>query len=325
MSHDASYKLLFSHAAMVADLLHGFVREPWVEQLDFATLEQVNRSFVSDDLRAREDDVIWRVRWGPEWLYLYLLLEFQSTVERYMAVRIMTYVGLLYQDLIRSGQLGREGRLPPVLPVVLYNGEARWSAAEDISERVEPVPGGLEHYRPKLRYLLLDEGRYSEHELSPLRNLVAAVFRLENSRTPEQVLKVLDALLVWLQAPEQGTLRRAFAVWLKRVLLPRRVPGAVFPEVVELQEVRTMLAERVKEWTQEWVQQGLQQGRQEGRQEGEASLLLRLLERKFGLVPEEVRQRVSSADPETLLVWGERVLTAERIEEVFGDAGSTAP
>jgi hypothetical protein len=54
---------------MVADLLRGFVREAWVTQLDWATLEKVNHSFISDDLREREDDVIWRVRWADEWIY----------------------------------------------------------------------------------------------------------------------------------------------------------------------------------------------------------------------------------------------------------------
>jgi len=324
MSHDPAYKLLFSFPELVADLLRGFVHEDWVEQLDFATLEKVNRSFVSEDLRGREDDVIWRVRWGPEWLYVYLLLEFQSTVERYMAVRILTYVGLLYQDLVRAGQVGAGGRLPPVLPVVLYNGERCWSAPEDIAELVEPAPEELARYRPQLRYLLLDEGRYSEEALSPLKNLVAAVFRLEASRTPQELVRVLDTLLIWLAAPEQDALRRAFAVWLKRVLLPRRMPGTVLPEVVELQEIKTMLAERVKEWTKQWVEQGLQQGRQEGRREGEAALLLRLLEHKFGGLSEEVRERVARADAQTLLLWGERILTAKTVDEVLGEQGTSS-
>jgi len=51
--HDSAYKLLFSHAQMVEDLLKGFVREEWVEKLDFSTLEKVNGSYVSDDLRQR--------------------------------------------------------------------------------------------------------------------------------------------------------------------------------------------------------------------------------------------------------------------------------
>ena len=119
MEHDNSYKLLFAHARMVEDLLRGFVQEAWVDEVDFATLERVSGSYVSDDLREREDDLIWRVRLGPDWLYIYLLLEFQSTVDPYMAVRILVYVGLLYQALIRARQLPPSGKLPPVVPVVL--------------------------------------------------------------------------------------------------------------------------------------------------------------------------------------------------------------
>ena len=43
--HDHSYKLLFSHAVMVEDLLRGFVREDWVQAIDFATLEKVPGSY----------------------------------------------------------------------------------------------------------------------------------------------------------------------------------------------------------------------------------------------------------------------------------------
>ena len=64
-------------------------------QLDLSTLEICSGSYVSDDLRDRADDIVWRVRRGRDWLYLYLLLEFQSTIDRWMAVRIQTYLGLL--------------------------------------------------------------------------------------------------------------------------------------------------------------------------------------------------------------------------------------
>lgn len=58
MNHDHSYKLLFSHPEMMADLLRGFFRESWVEALDFSTLEKINGSYISDDLREQEDDII---------------------------------------------------------------------------------------------------------------------------------------------------------------------------------------------------------------------------------------------------------------------------
>ena len=59
-----------------------------------------------------------------------------------------------------------------------------------------------------------------------------------------------------------------------------------FDNLNELQEVKSMLAERVIEWTEEWEQQGLQEGLQEGRQEECISLVTRLLIRKFGIHPE---------------------------------------
>lgn len=317
MSHDHSYKLLFSHPEMVADLLRGFVHEDWVEQLDFASLERVSGSYVADDLRDRESDVIWRARWGRDWLYVYLLLEFQSTVDPFMAVRVMVYLGLLYQDLIRSQNLRAHDRLPPVLPIVLYNGKAPWTAAENVGDLIADVPGGLERYRPDLLYLLLDEGRYSESELAPLRNLAAAVFRVENSTDPEALARVLDALLAWIGAPEQASLRDAFVVWLNRVVLRGKLPGVEFPQLNDLQEIRTMLAERATDWTQTWKQQGRQEGLAEGVQKGEAALLLRQLELRFGPLTEADRARLVEANADTLLRWGERILTATTLAEVF--------
>jgi len=50
---------------------------------------------VSDDLRERDDDVIWRVRLGSEWLDVHLLIQFQSRQDPFMALRILVYTGML--------------------------------------------------------------------------------------------------------------------------------------------------------------------------------------------------------------------------------------
>ncbi|WP_019589891.1 MULTISPECIES: Rpn family recombination-promoting nuclease/putative transposase [unclassified Thioalkalivibrio] len=330
--HDYGYKLLFSHPEMVADLIRGYVREPWVERLDFSTLSRVSDGYVSEDLREREDDMVWRVRWAGDgqWLYVYLLLEFQSSPERFMALRLMTYLGLLYEDLRKGAQLTTSGRLPPVLPVVLYSGSRRWQAPEEVAELIETVPGGLERYRPQLRYLLLDESRFRDDGLPEVRNLAAALFALENSRRPEDMERVLERLVAWLRRPEQTGLRRSFTVWIKRVLLPARVPGVDLEQVADLQEVRSMLAERVEEWTRDWKQQGIEEGRREGRElgreegreegrkEGGEAVLLRLVEMRFGAEAAEThRARIEQADSETLLRWSERILTAKRPEDLF--------
>ncbi len=62
---------------------------------------------------------------------------------------------------------------------------------------------------------------------------------------------------------------------------------------------------------------GRQEGRQEGRQKGEAALLIRQLTLKFKRIPDHYLQKIEQADAETLLLWGERILAVEAIEEIF--------
>lgn len=150
---------------------------------------------------------------------------------------------------------------------------------------IEPGPAGLAAYRPRVRYLLIDESAYADADLASMRNLVAALFRLENSREPETVRQVLVALADWLTEPEQEELRRSFLLWFQEGFLKARLPNVSLPELNDLEEARIMLTERVVDWTQQWKQEGLQEGLQEGRREGlhsERRLLLRQIRRRFG-------------------------------------------
>ena len=345
VEHDNSYKLLFSHVEMVRDLLLGFVKEEWVDGLDLKSLEKVNSSYVSDDIRDRHDDIVWRVKWGREWLYVYILIEFQSSIDIYMPLRVMVYLGLLYQDLIREKKLGPSGKLPPVLPIVLYNGKPRWDQSIEMEDLIEDVRGGLSRYRPRFTFLLLDEGVYGDEYLKPHKNLVSALFRLENTRDPEKIREVVILLLEWLAAPEQASLRRAFTVWFNRVFFPSRGKKMKAAEFEDLTEVRAMLSETVAEWKEEWKKEGRNEGRKEGRNEGrkegrnegrnegrtegrtegrkegrtegEANLLLKQLELKFGKLSLEDREKVQSANSTTLLKWAEKILTVGTMDEVF--------
>ncbi|MBF0426397.1 MAG: hypothetical protein HQL66_11335 [Magnetococcales bacterium] len=53
---------------------------------------------------------------------------------------------------------------------------------------------------------------------------------------------------------------------------------------------------------------------------GEATLLLRQLKQRFGSLPGWVPGRVHAADVATLETWGDRILTAHSLEEMFGES-----
>ena len=68
---------------------------------------------------------------------------------------------------------------------------------------------------------------------------------------------------------------------------------------------------------QRGMQHGMQQGMRQGMRQGESTMLFRLLERKFGQVNEEAKQKIEAADSDTLLEWGEKILSASTIDDVF--------
>ena len=80
-----------------------------------------------------------------------------------------------------------------------------------------------------------------------------------------------------------------------------------------------MIAESSIDWTAEWREKGLREGRRQGRKEGEAGFLLRMLQRLHGPLASEIEERVRGAETDQLLEWGERLVTADSLEEVFGN------
>ncbi|MBF0133189.1 MAG: DUF4351 domain-containing protein [Magnetococcales bacterium] len=77
----------------------------------------------------------------------------------------------------------------------------------------------------------------------------------------------------------------------------------------------------MSQFARDIIAQGKPHWLREGRQKGEAALLLRQLQRRFGPVSESVTEWLHAADLSTLELWGDRVLDARSLDDVF--RGST--
>lgn len=60
-------------------------------------------------------------------------------------------------------------------------------------------------------------------------------------------------------------------------------------------------------------------GIKKGRQEKAASMLTRQLQRRFGVVPEWVSERISKAEPPSLEEWSLRFVDAQSLDDIFSD------
>jgi hypothetical protein len=111
-----------------------------------------------------------------------------------MALPILVHSGLLYQDLIRKGEVGRGEELPAVFPLLICNGREPWGAARDVGEPIDQLPGNLKCYRPMNRYLLLEEASIDEAHRADESNTVGGIIRIEKSGGPAEIRRAVARL-----------------------------------------------------------------------------------------------------------------------------------
>ena len=76
-------------------------------------------------------------------------------------------------------------------------------------------------------------------------------------------------------------------------------------------------AKGLREGREQGLREGREKGREKGLQEGEARFLMRLLERRFGPLPDEFAARIAAASTSQLERWLEALLDAPTCEAVF--------
>ena len=266
--HDETYKKLFAFPRMVEDLLRGFVAGLRVDDIDFSTLEKVSAEYVSDELLKRHGDAVWRVGLGEDWLYLMVLIEFQSRDEPWMALRIHTYTGLLYEELVRNGKVAPDEPLPPVLPVVLYNGARPWRAAREMRELIAAVGPDLAPCQPAaLRYHVIDERHLAQDRL-PGDNLMSSVVQLEQSGSAADLARVVETLQATLSDPRESGLRRAFLDWVRQTAARVAPPGEGLAPVRTLEEMKDDAGRTRSRVAEAMASRGHRAGRQAGRRTG---------------------------------------------------------
>ena len=127
VDYDAAWKRLFGLPIVVEHLLRSTVGDI-ADLLAFDTLRELSSSWAAADAEQRHGDAAWRVAYADgSGRSLVLLPEFQSTVDRTMATRVLRYAGMVFDDLRRQGALDADGELR-LLPVVIYSGPETWTA-----------------------------------------------------------------------------------------------------------------------------------------------------------------------------------------------------
>jgi len=264
--HDSGYKKLFSNRTIFRQLLETFVNQEWVHSLDFDKCEPLDKSFISEHYKETESDLIYKVQFQDREVYIYILIEFQSTVDPFMALRVLNYITNFYMDFLVNNSGIK--KLPAVFPIVLYNGSTSWTAPVNLSALIEQTPP-LGTFGLDFQYFLIAENQYSKETLLKIRNIVSTLFLVESHYD----LDVLEAELLNLFSTERD--RQAvslFLNWFKQLASHGRLESDDYQSLESIyrteEEVKTMLVTALEQERERFFQNGLREGKQEGLREG---------------------------------------------------------
>ena len=160
-------------------------------------------------------------------------------------------------------------------------------------------------------------------QLDDLARVALVVMKHVTSEHLLDLLARLHAEIARLIATEQGRSGLSSIRWyiefvhpkLNRFDIIHRLSPVVGPEIAETMETYEEALERL--YIEKFTRMAKDEGRKEGRQEGAQALLLRQLGQRFGTLPQAGVTRVTSAGREELERWGDRILDAASLDDVF--------
>ena len=334
--HDLFVRFTFSHPERAAAELRAVLPPPLVSEVDWSTLRREASSVVDPELRETQSDLLFTAQLlGGRPVLLYVLLEHQSSVDRWMALRMLRYV---VRQLEHWRQEHPESeRLPVIIPLVMFHGpEGGWSAPRRMEDLFD-LPGHereREHWLrlvPRFEYLLDDLTRERAEALMarpgpPLVRLALLVLRF--GRTEELARRLPDwtALFAELQAhPGAWDELVALVRYIFQVgdRATRDAMAGVLASAMDARRAEELM-KTYKTYGEELMEQGmargLAKGLAEGRAEGLARSVLRVLEARGVSVDDPSRQRILSClDQDMLDRWLERAVTATTLSDVLGD------
>ena len=172
------------------------------DNLDFTRAERINRSFIPDDLRKQEADLLYQVPFliGPSEVLIYLLLEHQSRPDVTMGFRVLSYMIDVWEMQIRGLKDARlpksRWRLSPIVPMVFYTGRRKWPGKIGLASMMD-LPADLTSYLPQWETLFLQLRSLDAQTLTVADTPIAYILRaLQTVEEPKEVWANVLALVV---------------------------------------------------------------------------------------------------------------------------------
>lgn len=296
-TNDFAFKKIFGDEKkkyILISFLNSILRLPSDQQITEVTL--LNPTQAPHLLGAKETilDVRCHDQQGAEYI-----VEMQVLPQVFFDKRVLYYASKTYAHQLDSGE--NYHLLKPVIFLGILNFGFTCNDHYLSTHCVQDVET-KEHILQDFRFTFVELPKFLKTEAELVNVEDKWLYFLKHAKQLESIPAVIH----------EAALKAAFEI-VNRLNWDK--------DMLEIYDRRSMQVQdeiqRVNFGYQKGRQEGLEEGRAEGRQEGERTLLLRFLERRFGLLPRHYQERLQQASDEQLLHWSERLLEAKQLTDVF--------
>jgi len=271
-------------------------------------LDQELRAVVQDaELGTRFVDRLVRVNvLGGDERLIYIHLEVQGTKQAEFAQRLFTYNYRIYDRYKR----------PVASLAVLADEHKEWKPTSfgfsvlGFKLGIEFPIAKLTDYEDKLDELLASDNAFG---LITAAHILTQQTRKHEKKRYEAKRRLIRILYKRHWGKQRVIKLFAILDWLMQ--LPEWLNNQIRQEIKTIEERENV--RYITSIERMGIAEGLATGRAEGLVEGESRLLRRLLEHRFGALPQWATEELSNASEQTLEAWGEAILTAPTLEAVF--------
>jgi predicted transposase YdaD len=315
------FRFVFGEPVHAASELRAVLPAALADRLDLTSLHPVNGSFVDEELTNRHADVLMRTRLDGREAFVYVLIEHQSTPDPMMPLRMLRYLTRIWDRHLQEHPKAK--RLPMIVPLVVYQGPRRWTCPVELSELLDIDPDTAHlagEFLPRFRFLLgdltkLDKAALRARPITIPVRVTVRLLRIVPAHSGDAIAALdtddIADLRHVLRLPSGRVLWAAILKYIQTRETPlHRLAWLAAQLGPEAEEVFMSTADTLRA-------EGEAKGLAKGVDKGAAHVLVRLLTRRFGAVPDEARQRIDTAPLEQLEAWSDRVLDAATLDEVF--------
>ncbi|ETX07010.1 Rpn family recombination-promoting nuclease/putative transposase [Candidatus Entotheonella palauensis] len=273
--HDKLVHAVLGDMASATSFLQLHLPQALRETLNWPTLKRLEASFVDEALRSSEADLLYEVEQvsGEDSVWLYVLLEHQSSVDSWLRLRLLKYCCRIWEM-----QLGTEPRpqvLRAIVPLVFYQGERPWSPSTEFADLfAEPVRDWP--WVPHFSHELIDQSGLSvesvqgEVKVRIMQLLLLAAYH----RAEGWMERVAELWLALSESTPSGGLNYLQVFVLYVLSTQDREEVSAFGEVLR----RYGTGGEVMSYAQELLAEGRAEGRVEGRAEGKMRAEVEMIE-----------------------------------------------